>query len=376
MCISNKQDQMQMPETLVALWRVILVFSLALCSDAGQVQTCEARSKGEMQKLKVVDIKKSQVDHPTGDPKFSVLEAFPSPFKRVEEVDPFLICHEWGKSTKQMGVAAIDPGKPKEKQKKHVGWHPHRGFDIVSYVKEGRGSHADSMGNVAIVKPGGIQWMRTASGVEHAEGGGNPKNANKHGFQLWINLPSKLKMATPGYGTVQPEDIPEKTSASGVKTRYIAGWKSAAFLDRSDAFTIIDVEMPTNTQHVVHLPENLLETILVYAYRGETGTVNKKHVSSAHIARLVIGDRLSGSDTKLPECNSDATLSDSNYGVIELETKADEYGVIIFAGKRINESVAWRGPIVMNTWEEIDTAYKELRRGTFLKTRVNYDYHI
>ena len=71
----------------------------------------------------------------------------------------------------------------------------------------------------------------------------------------------------------------------------------------------------------------------------------------------------------------DATLSDSNYGVIELETKADEYGVIIFAGKRINESVAWRGPIVMNTWEEIDTAYKELRRGTFLKTRVNYDYH-
>ena len=231
------------------------------------------------------------------------------------------------------------------------------------------------MGNVAIVKPGGIQWMRTASGVEHAEGGGNPKNANKHGFQLWINLPSKLKMTTPGYGTVQPEDIPEKTSASGVKTRYIAGWKAAAFLDRSDAFTIIDVEMPTNTQHVVHLPENLLETILVYAYRGETGTVNKKHVSSAHIARLVIGDRLSGSDIKLPEYNSDAALSDSNYGVIELETKADEYGVIIFAGKRINESVAWRGPIVMNTWEEIDTAYKELRRGTFLKTRVNYDYH-
>ena len=85
------------------------------------------------------------------------------------------------------------------------------------------------MGNVAIVKPGGIQWMRTASGVEHAEGGGNPKNANKHGFQLWINLPSKLKMTTPGYGTVQPEDIPEQTSTSGVKTRYIAGWKAAAF---------------------------------------------------------------------------------------------------------------------------------------------------
>ena len=131
--------------------------------------------------------------------------------------------------------------------------------------------------------------MRTASGVEHAEGGGNPKNANKHGFQLWINLPSNLKMTTTGYGTVQPEDIPELTSASGVKTRYVAGWKSAAFLDRSSAFTIIDGEMPRNTQHVVYLPKNLLETVLVYVYRGKTGTVNRKHVSPAHIARLTTG---------------------------------------------------------------------------------------
>lgn len=182
-------------------------------------------------------------------------------------------------------------------------------------------------------------------------------------------------MTTPGYGTVQPEDIPELTSASGVKTRYVAGWKSAAFLDRSSAFTIIDVEMPRNTQHVVYLPKNLLETVLVYVYRGKTGTVNRKHVSPAHIARLTTGGRLSRSDIEHPECNLDASSNGGNYGVIELETKADEYGAIVFAGKRINEPVAWRGPIVMNTWEEIDTAYQELRSGRFLKTRVNYDYY-
>ena len=88
------------------------------------------------------------------------------------------------------------------------------------------------MGNVAIVRSGGIQWMRTASGIEHAEGGGNPKNANKHGFQLWINLPSHLKMSKPAYGTIQPEKIPEMVSPDSVRTRYIAGWNSAAFLDR------------------------------------------------------------------------------------------------------------------------------------------------
>jgi redox-sensitive bicupin YhaK (pirin superfamily) len=171
----------------------LFLFFLPLFEVAAQ--TCKTSIA-----LKVKDVKKSKVDYPTGDKKFSVLEAFPSPFNAVEEVDPFLICHEWGKSQKKIGVPAIDPGKAKEKQEKHVGWHPHRGFDIVSYVKEGRGSHADSLGNVAVVRSGGIQWMRTASGIEHAEGGGNPKSANKHGFQLWINLPSHLKMSKPSYG--------------------------------------------------------------------------------------------------------------------------------------------------------------------------------
>ena len=101
------------------------------------------------------------------------------------------------------------------------------------------------MGNVAIVKPGGIQWMRTASGVEHAEGGGNPKNANKHGFQLWINLPSKLKMTTLVTEPFNPKTFKSKHLRLGSKLGILQDGKRL-HLDRSDAFTIIDVEMPMN----------------------------------------------------------------------------------------------------------------------------------
>ena len=239
-------------------------------------------------------------------------------------------------------------------------------------VKEGRGSHADSLGNVAIVRSGGIQWMRTASGIEHAEGGGNPKNANKHGFQLWINLPSHLKMSKPAYGTIQPEKIPEMVSPDSVRTRYIAGWNSAAFLDRVGDFTIIDVEMPLNTKHKLHIPPHLLDTILVYSYRGSAGTVNLKKLKPHSIARLIVDSSNKNNKDDVHNKEEEEGIGNgancTNYNmdqsaIIELKSYNSDFGVIVFAGKRINEKIAWRGPIVMNTWGEINLAYKELRNG-------------
>jgi hypothetical protein len=90
----------------------------------------------------------------------------------VEHISPFLLSHEWGVRTKHIDSSlrvAPDHGPPSARDKtKTVGWHPHRGFDLITYVKEGRGSHADSLGNVAVVRPGGVQWMRSGSGIEHA----------------------------------------------------------------------------------------------------------------------------------------------------------------------------------------------------------------
>lgn len=294
------------------------------------------------------------IAYPTGDYKFKVFQPFPKVFS-AEEVDPFLMCDEWGASKKAMGVLAPDPGPPQVLGERHVGWHPHRGFDILSYVKEGRGNHADSLGNVAIVRPGGIQWMRTGSGVEHAEGGGSPESANKHGFQIWINLPAEMKMSQPQYGTVQPEDIPELRSGLGVLSRILAGPGGASFTDRGDIH-IADCELPARTAHQ-HLLSIHPDTLIVYVYHGE-GTVGGRTLRQQQAAMFQVGEALKPHD--------DAHL--------DLQAGSDGFGVLIFAGQRLNQPIAWQGPIVMNTEEETRVAFSELRRGTFLKSRVSYDY--
>jgi len=316
---------------------------------------------------------------PTGDPNFEVIRPFANQHLSDTFTNPFLMCDEWGQVTKQLGKPAMDPGSPQVTGKRHVGWHPHRGFDIVSVIKEGRGSHADSMGNVEIVRPGGIQWMRTGSGVEHAEGGGNPEGAAKHGFQLWINLPASMKMSEPDYGTVQPEDIPEEdyTTIGGGLLRYYAGAfkNSASFNDRND-FTIIDVEVPSNATQIVSIPIQF-ERIIVYVYRGH-GTVSGKKVPSQKAAVMTIGalevDTILDLDSSSDPYQHVENDIFANVATMELKAGTEGYAVMIFAAIPMNEPIAWRGPIVMNKNSEIQTAYKELRAGTFLKKRVDYDY--
>jgi len=167
---------------------------------------------------------------------------------------------------KTLGEIAPDPGPVKNPNNRAVGWHPHRGFDIISYIKEGRGNHADSLGNQEEVRPGGVQWLRAGSGIEHAEGKSHPDESNKHGFQLWIDLSSDMKMDKPQYGTVQPEDIPEIRSDTGGVLRILGGYGSNVFPERSDEFQISDCELPPHTTYEHVLPAALVDTILVYAY--------------------------------------------------------------------------------------------------------------
>jgi len=263
---------------------------------------------------------------------------------------------EWGKVTKQLGENAIDPGPPAQSGERHVGWHPHRGFDIVSYIKEGRGRHADSLGNQEIVRPGGLQWMRTGSGVEHAEGGGNPKGAAKHGFQLWVNLPSSQKMADPLYGMVQPETVPVlKRGEGGALLRLLAGEGGACFPERLD-MQIIDAELPpgTNLTHVLPLG---FTTVLAYVYQGE-GRVGGRTLRPQMAAVL-----------------TPAASATSTHGIrLEAGSDSEGLGVMLFLGKPIEEPIEWNGPIVMNTKEEIREAYHELENGGFLRKRADYDY--
>lgn len=311
-------------------------------------------------------VAKAHISYPTGDKSFGVLEAFPSSQVPYEATSPFLLAHEFGKSTVPLGESCADPGPPKETGKPHVGWHPHRGFDIVSYIKEGRGQHADSMGNVAVVRPGGVQWMRTGSGIEHAEGGGNPKAANMHGFQLWINLPAKLKMSDPAYGTVQPEHIPETRYPSGVLTRSLAGLGAAALPDRTD-FSIVDVQLPVGASHALAVPPGFTH-ITVYAYRG----VGSAAGTTLRLAQTGVVELLPPPGVAKDAAATAAVLASHN---LNLEAIGKEgFGAIVFLGRPLNEPVSWRGPLVMNTAAEIALAYQELRSGKFLKRRVPYDY--
>lgn len=307
----------------------------------------------EVNETKVVD---AGVEYPTGEASFKVFQPFPNALS-AEMADPFLMCDEWGESRKTLGETAIDEGPPHSVGTPHVGWHPHRGFDILSYIKEGRGRHADSLGNLGIVRPGGLQWMRTGSGVEHAEGGGNPEGARKHGFQIWINLPGTLKMSDPDYGTVQPEDIPEVLAESGALTRSLAGAGGASFQSREDVH-IADCELPPSVLHRHVFPRGV-DRIILYIYRGH-GVVAGRMVGSQQGVVL--------------DASSCTELSESQCFVV-LRSQELGLGVMVFAGRQLKEPIAWQGPIVMNTDHEIRSAFSELRRGMFYRKKVSYDYH-
>mmetsp|Transcript_105324 Transcript_105324/g.339353 ORF Transcript_105324/g.339353 Transcript_105324/m.339353 type:complete len:375 (-) Transcript_105324:562-1686(-) len=319
------------------------------------------------------------IAYPTGDLSFKVYQPFPKVFP-AEQVDPFLMCDEWGRSLKKMGEASVDPGAPDVAGERHANWHPHRGFDILSYVKEGRGRHADSLGNKATVRPGGLQWMRTGSGVEHAEGGGTPEGANKHGFQIWINLPAELKMAKPEYGTTQPEDVPEVRSPSGAVSRLLAGRQGACFPSREDIH-IADCELPGGASHVHLLPGTSgkaggFETLVVYVYRGQ-GVVGGRALGpqqGASLSLQVEGQTLA--DLAAEGQEEQRQLAQGGELGLEIETGEAGLGLLVFAGRKLRQPIAWNGPVVMNTDLEIREAFDELRRGSFLKERAPYDFKL
>ena len=138
--------------------------------------------------MKSLGIRNASKTFPTGDPSFAVQQAFPAGFTS-EESDPFLMMDYFGPVVSK-GLAKGDDAFP-------VGWHPHRGMDICTYMVQGTGRHADSLGNRETFKAPGIQWISVGSGVEHAEGGGTPKGEMDAGFQIWLNTPSSKKMDAP-----------------------------------------------------------------------------------------------------------------------------------------------------------------------------------
>jgi hypothetical protein len=242
-------------------------------------------------------------------------------------------------------------------------WHPHRGIETITYVLAGSVNHGDSMGNKGTLGSGDVQWMTAGSGILHQEMPHGDPAGRMHGFQLWANLPSSLKMITPRYQDIKSAEIPEVTDDDGVRVRVVCGtfWGKTGPVEGVAADPqYLDVWVPPNRRKV--LPIETTRNAFAYVFEG-TGTFR-----DASAPRGVATERV-GSAT-----NSETNES-RNRSMILFDTgdnitvQAGENGIrfLLVSGKPLEEPVAWYGPIVMNTEAELEQAFNELHDGTFIK---------
>jgi redox-sensitive bicupin YhaK (pirin superfamily) len=298
--------------------------------------------------MEILQVAEQGLTHPFGDER-TVQQAFPAGIDSTA-ADPFLMC-DYFNMKEEKGTADVDEFP--------VDWHPHRGFDICSYLKSGTGRHADSLGNRETYETPGMQWMSTGSGVMHAEGGGTEAGQVVQGFQIWINVPSDRKMDDPRYGTVPTKDLPLVDVAEGVQARVLAGpaWDTLGPFETVQKVQMIDFELkPGSATDCFDILDDL-DTAMLYVYEGQLEKINKSPdpVKEGHIVLL------------------DATCKE--HRGLEFSTSVETSAkVVLFAGKKLKEPIAWHGPIVMNTQQQIQDAIRELRSGSFPPVRVDWDY--
>ncbi len=224
-------------------------------------------------------------------------------------------------------------------------WHPHRGIETITYMIEGYAEHGDSLGNKGVIGPGDAQWMTAGSGIIHQELPKGDDNDRMGGFQLWANLPASHKMMAPRYRDIKSGDIPETVTEDGARIRIICG-------------KIGDVEGPVGD--VVIEPEYL--DIIIPENSEYSHPTRSGHTVFAYI---IDGQGLFGSEKKLVANNHLVLFDDGEQ--ITISTKDKTVRFLFMSGKPIGEPIAWRGPIVMNTQEELQTAFEEYQNGTFIK---------
>jgi hypothetical protein len=271
-------------------------------------------------------------------------------FGSTEEFDPFLLFDDF----RNEDPAAYEAGFP---------WHPHRGIETITYVLAGTVDHGDSLGNTGKLGAGDVQWMTAGSGILHQEMPKGDPDGRMHGFQLWANLPASQKMTEPRYQDVTSAEIPEVTEDDGTTVRVICGsfWGERGPVDGIAADPrYLDVWVPPGTRRTLQVETG--RHGFAYVYEG-SGTF--RDASEPRAVRDEDGNLVT-----LPleqTANRSLVLFDRGD---EVTVQAGEEGIrfLLVSGKPIEEPVAWAGPIVMNTQDELKKAYSELRNGTFIRT--------
>ena len=254
-------------------------------------------------------------------------------YPEVPKFDPFLLLDDFGSNNPEDYIAGFP-------------WHPHRGIETVTYMLSGEVEHSDSLGNEGVIGTGDVQWMTAGSGIIHQE---MPRRVEDslRGFQLWSNLPAASKMMEPRYRDVPADSIPEVSPHDGLKIKVIAGEVVGVrgpvqnVVVEPEYFDITlepgaDLEHPTPSGH----------TVFAYAIngRGRVGPNGNHGLSRGQLALFTEGDSVLFRASDVP------------------------FRFLLVSGKPLGEPVAWSGPIVMNTREELATAFREYQDGSFIKS--------
>lgn len=271
-------------------------------------------------------------------------------FSEVPLLDPFLMLDDF----RSDNPAHYLQGFP---------WHPHRGIETITYMLAGDVEHADSLGNKGVISAGDVQWMTAGSGIIHQEMPKGDGQGRMYGFQLWANLPARDKMMAPRYREVTQAQIPVVKLASGATIKIIAGEVVGSKGPVRDIVIdpeYIDVTLPAHAEF--RHPTKPGHTVIAYIIAGHGCFCREKNA----LSREVGGSN--DFDLQLAPLLGDRTLVLFADGEeIRVFTETDDLRFLLISGKPLGEPVAWRGPVVMNSQDELRIAFEEYERGTFIK---------
>ena len=273
-------------------------------------------------------------------------------FDHVPELDPFLLLDDFHSDNPDDYVRGFP-------------WHPHRGIETITYMLYGTVAHGDSMGNQGTIDSGDVQWMTAGSGIIHQEMPKGRKDGLMWGFQLWANLPASHKMMDPRYREVRSNQVPETVLDSGVKVRIICGDVNGITGPVEDIVIdpeYLDITVPSGSSFEYTVKRGY--TVFAYVIEGE-GYFDQGRDSYAYDVE----------GTNYFDFGRDCLVGSENLVIfgdgesVAISSQNRPLRFLFVSGKPIGEPVAWYGPIVMNTREELRIAFEEYENGTFIKDR-------
>ena len=271
-------------------------------------------------------------------------------FYQVPELDPFLLLDDFHSSIPSEYLAGFP-------------WHPHRGMETITYVLHGDVEHGDSMGNKGVISSGDVQWMTAGSGVIHQEMPKGDPDGLMWGFQLWANLPAARKMMPPRYRGITSSDIPLVTMPNGTWVRVICGEVGGVRGPVRDVVIdpeYLDVSVPKGAGLVHPVPAG--HTVFAYVISG-SGYFDRERNAYAHD---VVGKNYFDFRRDC-RCGPETLIHFDEGDEVAITACEGPLRFLLVSGRPIGEPVAWYGPIVMNSREELQIAFEEYERGTFIK---------